>query len=205
MYVKNDRSSFILDLIESPENISVVADLGCNDGATLNGLKKSGMLTEDAKFHGFDYSDIPLKTIDFSFYKADLNGDLGELSLVAREGVLILLLDVLEHLHNPELFLSKLNHILKENTEVVITVPNASSIRLLHAWLKKDFPRKDIGFFDRTHRSWFSKNVLTRVLKKDFKILKVGFIFSNNMLYQTIQKFFPERLTSQFYIYVSVK
>ena len=38
MYIKNDRSELIFSLLDDFSDINVVTDLGCMDGATLNGM-----------------------------------------------------------------------------------------------------------------------------------------------------------------------
>ena len=114
-----------------------------------------------------------------------------------------MLLDVLEHLHDPELFLKKLNKNIKTGSQILITVPNASSVRLLFAWLEKDFPREKIGYFDKTHRSWFTKKTISNMTLTDFKINKFGYIFSKKKIIKILQKIFPSRLTSQFFILIT--
>ena len=114
-----------------------------------------------------------------------------------------MLLDVSEHLYDPELFLKKLSKNIKTGSQILITVPNASSVRLLFAWLKKDFPREKIGYFDKTHRSWFTKKTISNMTLTDFKINKFGYIYSKKKVIQILQKILPSRLTSQFFILIS--
>ena len=206
MYITNDRSDLILDLISEQHKSSLkITDLGCNDGATLCGLKKSGYFGREAEFHGVDYSDVAAGHDEIAFHQADLNGSLSGISSLLESSELILLLDVLEHLQSPEQFLEALSEILNQKSKIIITVPNASSVRLLLAWLKGDFPREDIGFFDRTHRSWFSKKALTKIVSSKFSILDQGYIYSKNKTIKMIQKINSVRLTSQIYICISIK
>ena len=110
MYITNDRSDLILSIIDKNKNIQNVVDLGCNDGATLNGLKNDKSF--NAKFYyGVDYSPhiLKKKIEGISFLNCDLNGNLSPIKDILYKSRLILLLDVLEHLYHPELFLKKLN------------------------------------------------------------------------------------------------
>lgn len=204
MYITNDRSELILSIIDKNKNIQNVVDLGCNDGATLNGLKNDKSF--NAKFYyGVDYSPhILKKEIEgIRFYNCDLNADLSTIKDILYESNLILLLDVLEHLYDPELFLKKLNKHIQPGSQILITAPNASSLRLLFAWLKKDFPREKIGYFDKTHRSWFTKKTLLNMILNDFKFNKFGYIYSKKKKIKTLQKILPSRLTSQLFVLIT--
>ena len=44
MYLTNDRSELIASLLDKNINIRNIVDLGCNDGATLLGLKSRKFL-----------------------------------------------------------------------------------------------------------------------------------------------------------------
>lgn len=206
MYIRNDRSDLIIEIIKGNKPSHKIVDLGCNDGATLIGLKSSGLLDASVEYHGVDYADISdVEQGEISFHISDLNGDLLDIKSLLESSNLILLLDVLEHLFSPEEFMFRLSKILSKNTEIIISVPNAASVRLFMAWIKKDFPRDDIGYFDRTHRSWFTKNTLTNLLIGEYKILGVSYIYSKNEFFKIIQKINPSRLTSQFYFHLSLK
>ena len=107
-----------------------------------------------------------------SYIKCDLNTDLSELKNILVKTDLFLLLDVLEHLYNPEKFLIDIQKLMKPRSMMVISVPNASSVRKLHAWLVNDFPREDIGYFDRTHRSWFTTKSIKKLLPENCTLIK---------------------------------
>jgi O-antigen biosynthesis protein len=206
MYIANDRSELILSLIDERVNICMVVDLGCNDGATLSGLNFSESL-RGVDCHGVDYLITPsaVNNDEISFHICDLNGDLLEIKDLLKTSDLTLLLDVLEHLHKPEQFLEKLSQIIKPGSQLVITVPNASSIRMLYAWLKKDFPRNNIGYFDRTHCSWFTSKSLSNITLSKFNHKKIGYIYSKNPVIKLLQKVFPARLASQFFILLTAR
>jgi|SaaInlStandDraft_5_1057022.scaffolds.fasta_scaffold07949_3 2-polyprenyl-3-methyl-5-hydroxy-6-metoxy-1,4-benzoquinol methylase len=206
MYIKNDRSELILSLIDKSVNIRTVVDLGCNDGATLSGLNFNKSLSA-IDYHGIDYEITPsvINNNEISFHICDLNGELLEIKDLLKTSDLTLLLDVLEHLHKPEQFLERLSQIIKPSSQLVITVPNASSIRMLYAWLKKDFPRNDIGYFDRTHCSWFTTKSLSNITLSKFNYKKIGYIYSKNPVIKLLQKSFPARLASQFFILLTVR
>lgn len=200
MYVTNDRADLILSLYDKLPQIKVITDLGCMDGATLDGI--SSTLGTEITYYGIDYT-VPRKFINshnFTFIKCDLNLGLHEIKDIVEETDLILILDVLEHLNDPEIFLEKLGKMMKTDAQIVITVPNASSVRKLIAWLKNDFPRNDIGYFDKTHRSWFTTKSIKKLIPPGINVDTVGYVYSKKTIFKIFQKILPSRLTSQFYI-----
>ena len=206
MYIPNDRSELIASLLDEHKGIQNVVDLGCNDGATLLGLRLKKSLGK-VNFFGVDYTFSHSALLDdkISYHECDLNGELLEIKKLLKVSDLTLLLDVLEHLHKPEQFLKKLSKKMKPKSQLIITVPNASSIRMLYAWVKKDFPRDDIGYFDRTHCSWFTTKSLSKITLSKFHLKKIGFLYSKNIFIKILQKSLPSRLTSQFYVHLVLK
>ena len=92
---------------------------------------------------------------------------------------------------------------MKKNAQILISIPNASSARKLIAWLKNDFPRDDIGYFDRTHRSWFTTKSIKKIIPKGIYVESIGYIYSKKTIFKLLQKIIPSRLTSQFYVKLS--
>jgi len=208
MYIPNDRSDLIGTILSGvlsnkKSSISKIIDLGCNDGATLIGLKNSNIFNKKTKYYGVDYEKF--NNDDFIFHHCDLNANLDDIKEPLKKSDLILLLDVLEHLYDPEGFINKLADNLKEDASLIITVPNASSIRMLFSWLVGDFPRRDIGYYDRTHRSWFTIKSLINMINNRFNLINSGYVYSNKKSIKIIQHIAPNRLTSQFYILLAVR
>lgn len=205
MYITNDRSKLVLSLLDDIADIKVILDLGCMDGATLNGIATT--LPHKISYYGVDYSSQPLfiNSDNITFVKSDLNLGLSEIRDIIKATDLILLLDVLEHLHYPEAFLKELNEIIKPESQLLITVPNAASVRKLIAWIKNDFPRNEIGYFDKTHRSWFTTKSIKYLIPPKLSIDKIGYIYSEKTIFRIFQKLLPTRLASQFYVCLSKK
>lgn len=203
MYIKNDRSELIFSLLDDFSDINVVTDLGCMDGATLNGM--ASKMPSGISYFGVDNdsSSFEYNHDVVSYIKCDLNTDLSELKNILVKTDLFLLLDVLEHLYNPEKFLIDIQKLMKPRSMMVISVPNASSVRKLHAWLVNDFPREDIGYFDRTHRSWFTTKSIKKIIPKGIYVESIGYIYSKKTIFKLLQKIIPSRLTSQFYVKLS--
>ena len=200
MYISNDRSELVLSLLDSLNNIRVITDLGCMDGATLSGINSA--TPNNINYYGVDYvmPKSPIASEKITFVQCDLNTHLNELGEIIERTDLILLLDVLEHLFYPEAFLKGLNEMMRANSQLIITVPNASSARKLIAWIKNDFPRNEIGYFDKTHRSWFTIRSIQSCIPNELDIIKKGYIYSKKNTFRFLQYLLPSRLTSQFYI-----
>ena len=105
IYIPNDRSELIASLLDDHRGIHNVVDLGCNDGATLLGLRLRKSLGK-INFFGVDYTFSDSAPLDdkISYHECDLNGELLEIKKLLKVSDLTLLLDVLEHLHKPEQF-----------------------------------------------------------------------------------------------------
>ena len=69
----------------------------------------------------------------------------------------ILFADVLEHLHEPEVVLSRCRNLLTENGSVLVSVPNIAHNSILLELLQNDFPYKSLGILDNTHVHFFSE------------------------------------------------
>ena len=201
MYISNDRSEWASQIIKkyNPKARSII-ELGCNDGATLHGLMQLDTLSLN-KLHGVDYKNIADKLIkDENFAVCDLNSDVSAIADLIYNSDVILMLDVLEHLYFPEEFLLKIKKIKSKESTLILSMPNSSSVRMLFSWLRNDFPREDIGFFDRTHRSWFSLKSISNFSIEHYEVIDEGYIYSNKFLYRLIQFIYPSRFTSQLYV-----
>jgi 2-polyprenyl-3-methyl-5-hydroxy-6-metoxy-1,4-benzoquinol methylase len=179
-----------------------IIELGCNDGATLHGIIDNKLFPLE-KVHGVDYADTSDKLIeDDDFTVFDLNNDVDGIKNLIYNSDVILLLDVLEHLYSPEEFLLNLKKVKRVDSMIIISVPNHSSVRMLLAWLRNEFPRDDIGFFDQTHRSWFSLKSITEIALNHYDIVDKGYIRSNKFWYKLMQFISPSRFCSQLYVVI---
>ena len=100
-----------------PEN-SKIFDVGCNDVKILNFLKSPNYFGTDINKDKISKSDN--KKIKFK--QADLNKD--ELPFKNEKFDFVLLLDVLEHVVNPQKLLSEAKGRLNSKGKLIITLPN---------------------------------------------------------------------------------
>lgn len=104
-------------------------------------------------------------------YDADLMEEPIEV-IVNEKWDLILLGEILEHVDNPVLFLSKIReHYSGIIDEIVITVPN-----VLNNYLIKNMRKKQLESINSDHMYWFSPYTILRVMHKaGIRPLTLGF------------------------------
>ncbi|MBH50604.1 MAG: hypothetical protein CMG70_01405 [Candidatus Marinimicrobia bacterium] len=172
--------------IDNVNKESFVLDIGCGSGFVAKKLCKNSCIV-----YGIDkFSQNKLR----SFYKNIQNVDvelLKENSIEYDEPELntILMLDIIEHLSNPEEFLAKIrNRFCHYNPDIIITTGNIAFIHLRLALLFGKFNYAKKGILDRDHKRLFTFSSLKKTLKySKFSIEKLQgipfpfpLIFGNN-------------------------
>ena len=94
---------------------SKILDIGCNEGKILNFLK-------NPDYFGIDINKDKILDKEIKFKQADLNKD--ELPFKKEKFDFVLLLDVLEHVVNPQKLLLDSKQKLNSNGKLIITLPN---------------------------------------------------------------------------------
>lgn len=77
----------------------------------------------------------------------------------------ILLLDVLEHLPDPETVLREAAALLKPNGRLVVSIPNVANVTVRLMLLSGVFDYHDRGILDRTHLRFFTRRTALRLLE----------------------------------------
>ena len=150
--------------LEEIKKNSKVLDIGCNDGSFLKYLKKK----KNCNVLGIDKFNTKKKNI----IKYDL--DLGFPNLNYNKFDYILILDVIEHLNNPEFFVTELYNKIKLNKKVkiIFSTPNIAFLPMRVSLFFGNFNYAPEGILDFTHKRLFTfssfKNLL---LNSNFKIL----------------------------------
>lgn len=144
-----------------PDRATRILDIGCGKGATLAWLKDRYPDAETVGIEGFaDNEPILSKAVDRAII-ADLDEPLPE---VGRFD-LILALDVLEHLYDPDRVLKAVTDRLLPGGVVIVSVPNVAhwqiSVPLL---FRQQFDYVDAGMMDRTHIRWFTKKTALQMM-----------------------------------------
>ena len=144
-----------------PTSAQRVLELGCADGAFAAAVKSH----TGAEVWGIELSDAAAQqaaTVVDRILVGDAGDRIAELPDAYFDAIVCN--DVLEHLVDPLVILTRLRSKLKPDGVVVASIPN---IRYLPALSKivfrKDFPQDDIGIFDRTHLRFFTRKSIVRM------------------------------------------
>jgi len=152
-----------LDLIRKV-NPRRVLDIGCGSGFVARECEKTG-----ARVTGLDKSPPPPDAMS-EFISARLDEDEWPVNLSDFD--LVLLLDVIEHLNEPEQFLLKLRESYQSPRgtapgppPVILSTPNVAFVTVRLNLLLGKFPYAERGILDVTHRRLFTRGSLLRMLE----------------------------------------
>lgn len=133
-----------------------VLELGCGDGALARAwrLENPAARYEAVELHG------PSAAIARDAVDRLTLGDIETLddAEIGAPGSfdLIVMGDTLEHLSDPERMLRRCRAWLAPGGYLAVSVPNAAHWSVLATLMRGDWPRRDNGIFDRTHRAFFT-------------------------------------------------
>lgn len=152
-----------LELIQSISPRRVL-DVGCGSGFVARECEKAG-----ARVTGLDKSPPPPDAMS-EFISARL--DEGECPVNLSDFDLVLLLDVIEHLNEPEQFLLNLRDSYQNARDAVsapppliLSTPNVGFVTVRLNLLLGKFPYAERGILDITHKRLFTRGSLVRMLE----------------------------------------
>jgi 2-polyprenyl-3-methyl-5-hydroxy-6-metoxy-1,4-benzoquinol methylase len=158
-----------------PDNAVKVLDLGAGAGVTLKWIKSvfpkchtTAVEINSALLPKLRQNvDLPIiSSLDESILQLDASYDL------------ILMLDVLEHLPDPQRTLQRFSKLLsKETGRVIVSLPNLAHLSIsLPLLFKRRFEYQDAGILDRTHLRFFVEDTAIRLLNDAGLIVKKGIV-----------------------------
>jgi glycosyltransferase involved in cell wall biosynthesis len=137
-----------------------VLDLGCGRGLLAAELAKKGCTV-----HGVDNLELAQAPGLTGFTRHDL--DDGPPAVDLSDFDVVLLLDILEHLHSPEAFLAALRGLPgADQPQLLISVPNIAFLPLRLRLVAGGFEYGREGILDLTHRRLFTVRSLERLLEQ---------------------------------------
>lgn len=165
-----DAKPAFLCLID-PRGLRVL-DLGCGGGHNGELLKRAGAREVVGVERDAVAADEARRRLD-----AVVTADLAHFdpAILGPEPFdAILASDVLEHLAEPELLLSRALTVLRPGGVVVASIPNVAHVYVFANLLRKRWPRKDSGIFDRTHVRFFARRDAVELLRgAGLRVLRV--------------------------------
>lgn len=185
---ENQKISFrhkaTLNLITDLTNNEIsVLDLGCGDGLLLSLLKDKGIIGK-----GLDISDEAVAKTKNKGFEASVFDFRDRLPFADKTFDVVVSLDVLEHLYNPENLLKEANRVSKGS--VIIGVPNFNSLPARLQVLFGAVPENNRP--NKGHIYWFNYSVLNKMFAESnlvLKELRVNAVMENRFLIGKLFKF----------------
>jgi SAM-dependent methyltransferase len=165
-YYQQDRAE-ILDLIEAAPRR--VLDIGCGKGGVAAMLQQNYPGVRIVGFDKFKDNSFDYSQRFESFHNLDLSDEWPELDYGSFD--LVLLLDILEHLVEPQTVLALLARVLAKGTRVIVSLPNFHAYgNLLEIVRTGRFQYKESGILDRTHLRFYGQDDARDLVRPYFSI-----------------------------------
>ena len=160
IYYMNSRDELV-DRFTCNRNAQIsVLEVGCGMGVTLLHILHR---FPNAKVYGIELCKV---VTEFGRLQETIRcGNIEEMELDYEEGTFdyILFGDVLEHLKDPHGVIRKLRPFLKNDGEILASIPNLMHISVMSELIRGNFTYQDEGLLDRTHIHFFTKNEIGRM------------------------------------------
>ena len=169
-FLKDDFLSPHSEAMNQIKNKSKVLDIGCNDGGLGNKLINK----KECEVIGLEVNKNKLIYDLNEFYTCDLDKSLPEINYNSIN--YITMLDVIEHLKNPEEFMDQLYSKVSNNDkiEILISTPNISFFIIRFMLFFGFFNYGKRGILDKTHTRLFTFSSFSQlILGANFKIVDV--------------------------------
>jgi len=149
-----------------------VLDVGCSSGYLARPLVERGCTVVGIE------RDLQAAAAAREVCEDVIVGDVEELELPFERGSFDVVLcgDLVEHLRDPEVFLARVQPLLKRDGRLVLTTPNVANWALRLSLLGGRWRYKDRGLLDRTHVHFFTRKTLVETLDKaGYRVLELDF------------------------------
>lgn len=142
-------------ILEKVKPGSVVLELGSSTGIMTNYMKNQ----LGCEVYICDIDETAIQTAR-QFANGSWLGDLDTLQWVKAFDPVkfdyVLCADVLEHLRNPEGVLAQTKEVLKDNGEVLLSMPNVAHNSVVYPLLENRFDYTEVGILDSTHLKFYT-------------------------------------------------
>lgn len=160
--------SWTLDKLKELKTTSRVLDVGPGSGAIGAALTERGI----SEIYAVEIDAATRERLKDCYKQIEETLD----PFTGKQFDLILLLDVLEHLANPEEFLLRVSQMLAKDGSIIISVPNIAHWSVRALLLCGLFPQYDRGILDRTHFQFFTRRRFRRMIDQTpgLKLIQEG-------------------------------
>ncbi len=148
-----------------------VLDVGCYQGANATYLKDK---FEGLAYIGLEGDPAAIANINSKVDKI-YEVNLDQIDFLFLDGTkidFIILGDVIEHLKDPDVFMSKLKSIISNKTQLIVSIPNIQYYETFFQLITGHFPRRERGIFDKTHLRWFTNKEFRSMVKQEYDVIK---------------------------------
>lgn len=154
-----------------------ILEIGCGAGALGFKYKE---INNRCQYHGIELSEkavnyaISQNRID-SIQVGDIEkNDLNYFGFENNSLDCIIFGDVLEHLLDPWNVIIKHKDYLKDNGQIIASIPNISNFSIIYQLLKGKWNYQDEGLLDRTHLRFFTlESIKEMFLKAQMKLINI--------------------------------
>ncbi len=144
-----------------PDRMDRVLEIGCGDGATMQWLRSRRPVQYAV---GIEILPEVAQHAE-SIFDIVLSGNVETMVLPAARFDLIIALDVLEHVIDPWLVVSRLNTILNPGVAIVASIPNVGHFSVsIPLVLRGQWNYAKDGLLDCTHLRFFNRQTATDLL-----------------------------------------
>jgi len=160
----------VLNLVKPNKKI---LDLGCATGYFAKELREKNCITYGVEIN--KAAALIARKSCKKVYTGDIE-NLSKIKIPYKFFDYILLLDILEHLKNPQTVLKEVVNLLKKDGEVIIAIPNFAHISVRFALLFGNLDYSEAGILDKNHLRFFTKKSFLGLLKNaDLKVKSLDY------------------------------
>lgn len=159
--ILKDKASPLKYIVDSIPDGSVVLDIGAGNGLLSELLNFNNKSIVIDGIEPNNSVSVENKKKYRKYYKGYLQDFMEQ--LLVNDYDFIVVADVLEHVYDPIDFLSSVRRLMKENTQLLLSVPNIAFGAVRLSLLEGKFEYVDSGLLERTHIRFFTLKTLIEV------------------------------------------
>ena len=146
-----------------------ILDIGCAEGKMASELKKRN----NAEVWGIEIVEVVAQKAQEKLDKVLIGPVEEQISKLPEKYFdSIIFADVLEHLVNPEKVLEEIKSKLKDDGEIVVSLPNVRNWGVIVSLLDGSFDYADFGILDRTHLRFYTLETATKMIENSGYFIK---------------------------------